>query len=38
MMFTSYVWAFKETLRGLCRDARMLLLATVLSGFCKRKF
>lgn len=32
-MFTSYVWAFKETLRGLCRDARMLLLATVLSGF-----
>ena len=32
-MFTSYAWAFKETWRGLCRDARMLALATVLAGF-----
>ena len=32
-MFTSYAWAFKETWRGLCRDGRMLALATMLAGF-----
>lgn len=32
-MFTSYAWAFKETWRGLCRDGRMLFLATALAGF-----
>ena len=32
-MFTPYVWAIKETWRGLCRDIGMLALATVLSGF-----
>ena len=31
-MFTSYAWAFKETWRGLCRDGRMLFLATALAG------